>query len=215
MRARVGVDHCFRLAGLCRRGACSPRDGGRACIDARGAGICLLAARLRCPTRSERPGQGARALRPDRAGHRHQREWRFFVRHCLPGPRRDAERLAGRPRTSSRRRCRCAVRLARRRASRASGATSPRRWPRRKRCGRPRFWRRVGQSRDTAGHGDVDAMGTHRHSTAARLSSAAGGHAQVVGGRGALVNARTCCSTAGDQSVCVSFVWKDHGNASG
>ena len=97
---------------------------------------------------------------------------------------------------------------------RPAGPRAARRWPRGERRGRPRPWRRVDQSRDAAGRRDLDAMGTHRHTTAARVSSA-GGRAQVVGGRGALVNARTCCSTAGDQSVCVSFVWKDHGNASG
>ena len=79
-------------------------------------GVSLLEVRVRGATRSERPGEGARALRRGRAGYRHQRERRLFVRHCLPGPRRGAERLAGTQRTGSRRRCRCAVRLVRRRA---------------------------------------------------------------------------------------------------
>ena len=145
-------------------------------------GIPCTTACLRGATRSEHSGQAARALRSHRAGHRDQREWRLFVRHRLAGPTRDAERPAGRARTRPRRRCRRAVQLARFLDRWVSAATSWRRWPRRERRGRAGSWRRLDESSDAAGHVDIDPVGTHRHTTAPRVSSGAGRRGQVAGG---------------------------------
>ena len=111
-----------------------------------------------------------------------EREWRLFVRHRLAGPTRDAERPAGRARTRPRRRCRRAVQLARFLNRWVSAATSWRRWPRRERRGRAGCWRRLDESSDAAGHVDIDKVGTHRHTTAPRVSSGAGRRGQVAGG---------------------------------